>query len=127
MHPVPRLPLSRTTWWVLFWLQVAAVTVLMLVPRPPSAVDTGWDKLNHVLAFAGPCFAGLVALNPARWRTGALLALALLAWGGGLEMLQNLLPPRSGDWADLLADAIGVGLGALAYALAARGPRPDAG
>ena len=101
-------------------MQVVGVTLLMLVPRPPPAFDTGWDKLNHVLAFAGPCFAGLAALRARRWGSGAPLALALLAWGGALELLQTLLPPRGGDWSDLLADAVGIGLGALAYALAAR-------
>ena len=60
MHDAPLL-LPRRWWQALFWLQVAAVTALMLLPRPPSAVDTGWDKLNHVLAFAGPMLAGLAA------------------------------------------------------------------
>lgn len=123
MPPAKPLLLSRTTWWALFWLQVAVVTVLLLVPRPPSAFDTGWDKLNHVLAFAGPCFAGLAALRPVRWSSGAPLALTLLTWGGALELMQAWLPPRSGDWADLVADALGIGLGALAYALAVRGAK----
>lgn len=108
-------------------MQVVAVTVLMLVPRPPPAFDTGWDKLNHVLAFAGPCFAGLAALRAGHWASGAPLALALLAWGGALELLQPLLPPRGGDWTDLLADAVGIGLGALAYALAVRGAKAATG
>ena len=30
----------------------ALVTVLALLPRPPEALGTGWDKLNHLLAFA---------------------------------------------------------------------------
>jgi VanZ family protein len=90
----------------------------MLLPRPPSAADTGWDKLNHVLAFAGPCFAGLAALPQATRHAAMRLALGLVAWGGALELLQTRLPPRSGEWADLLADAVGVALGAALYALA---------
>lgn len=96
----------------------------MLLPRPPSAVDTGWDKLNHVLAFAGPMLAGLAACRHPTRAAGLRLAAGLLAWGAGLEALQSLLPPRQGDLGDWLADAIGVGLGALAYAAAQAGFRP---
>ena len=50
------------------------------------------------------------------WRSshGARLAvlLALLAFGGAIELLQLQVPNRSGQWADLLADGIGIGLGA---------------
>jgi VanZ family protein len=90
----------------------------MLLPAPPVVADTGWDKLNHALAFAGPMFAGLAARG--RPSGPAVLALAggLLAWGAALELLQTQLPPRSGDPADWLADAVGVALGAAAHAAA---------
>jgi VanZ family protein len=39
--------------------------------------------------------------------------LALLAFGAAIELLQLQLPNRSGEWTDLGADAIGIGLGAL--------------
>lgn len=97
---------------------MVAVTALMLLPRPPSAADTGWDKLNHVLAFAGPCFAGLAALPRVTRQAAVQLAVGLVAWGGALELLQTQLPPRSGEWADLLADAVGVMVGGAAWALA---------
>lgn len=90
----------------------------MLLPRPPSALDTGWDKLNHVLAFAGPMFAGLAACRRPDRRSVAGLGAALLAWGAALEALQGLLPPRRADAADLLADMVGIGVGAAAYGAA---------
>lgn len=108
-------------------MQVAAVTLLMLLPQPPAAADTGWDKLNHVLAFAGPCFAGLSARAGRGWRSAGTLALGLLLWGASLEGLQGLLPPRSAEWLDLLADAVGIAGGALAYASARRLLRTAAG
>jgi VanZ family protein len=116
--PQPTIGIPTAVWRALFWLQMVAVTALMLLPRPPSAADTGWDKLNHVLAFAGPCFAGLAALPRATRLAALRLTLGLVAWGGMLELLQTQLPPRSGEWADLLADAVGVAVGAAAYALA---------
>ena len=39
--------------------------------------------------------------------------LALLAYGAAIELLQLQVPNRSAEWADLGADAIGIGLGAL--------------
>jgi len=119
--------LPRSAWWTLFWLQVAAVTLLMLLPQPPAAADTGWDKLNHVLAFAGPCFAGLAARAGRGWRSALAITLGLLLWGAALEGLQGLLPPRSAEWLDLLADAVGIGVGVLAYVGARRLLRAAAG
>lgn len=87
----------------------------MLVPQPPSAFDVGWDKLNHVLAFAGPALAGLIARRRTGLRSAATLLCALLLWGGAMELLQSMLPPRQGDWADLMADALGLLAGALVY------------
>jgi len=90
----------------------------MLWPRPPASVDlTGWDKLNHALAFAGPALAGLMARPRRGVMTGAILLMVLLAWGGVLELMQSMLPPRQGDWADLLADAVGLAVGASGYRL----------
>jgi len=124
--PGPALPLlrSRRAWRVLFWALLIAVSTLMLVPRPPPTLDTGWDKANHLLAFAAPAFAGIAALVRRDRGRMALLGLALLAWGGALELLQGLLPPRSAEWTDWLADAAGIALGAAAYAVASSWLRP---
>lgn len=87
----------------------------MLMPRPPSSLDTGWDKMNHVLAFAGPALAGLLARSRQGHVGAAGVLGALLLWGAALELLQSQMPPRQGDAADLLADAIGLLAGALLY------------
>lgn len=116
----------RSVWRVAFWVQFGVVTALMLWPRPPAALDlTGWDKLNHVLAFAGPATAGLLARSRHGMTTATMLLLALLGWGGVLELLQTALPPRQGDWADLLADAIGLAIGGLCYLALRRCLRPS--
>lgn len=92
----------------------------MLWPRPPPAIDTGWDKLNHVLAFAGPAFAGLAALRTRHWPPVGWLCTALLVWGAALELAQGLTPPRQPSLGDWLADAVGLAVGMATYALAAR-------
>lgn len=100
----------------------------MLWPRPPASLDViGWDKANHALAFAALALTGLLALRQPSAASASALLLALLAWGGALEVLQSFLPPRQGDWADLLADGVGLLAGAVFYRLLGRWLRPAAG
>lgn len=94
----------------------------MLWPRPPASLDLiGWDKANHALAFAALALTALLGRRGPGAGGAIAWMLALVAWGGALELMQAQLPPRQGDWADLAANAVGVGLGALlAGALGAR-------
>ena len=89
-----------------------ATLVLALVPAPPSGLDTGWDKFNHVLAFATLAFCQCMSL-PSSPSGRAWGLLGLLAYGGAIELLQRLTPTRQGEWSDLLADAVGILLGAV--------------
>ncbi len=104
---------SRTRpWrWALLLLAVL-IALLAVLPAPPKQMDLGWDKLNHLAAFAA---LGLCAVFGWRSSHAARLAvlLALLAFGGAIELVQLQLPNRSGEWADLGADAIGISIGAL--------------
>ena len=107
---MPRPSLLRP----LFWLLCAVVALLSLVPTevlPPSAF--AWsDKAQHALGFAALGAVGLLAY-PAR-RLG--LFVGLLAFGGAIELAQATTTWRHAEWADWLAD--GVGLGA-AWAISA--------
>lgn len=96
----------------LFWRLALAgamlvVGVLSLLPLGPELPSTGWDKTNHLLAFAvlallaGPAWPG---------RIGAAL-LALMAYGGLIEVLQAFTGYRLAEWADWLADGLGLLLG----------------
>ena len=117
-------PAQRRLWRALLALLLVAITYLALVPNPPQGVNTGWDKSNHALAFGSLAFASVWALwpQPRQWW---LLTVALLAYGGGIEIAQTLLPPRSGEWLDLLADSVGISLGLLAaWPLTAIAARP---
>jgi VanZ family protein len=109
------LPLPHLHWWLRVGrLGLAAVVVLSLVPSPEIAVSVeGLDKLEHGLVWlaATTWYAQLLASR----RRLALYAIGFLALGCAIELAQGLTPWRSADWRDLVADAIGVGLG---YALA---------
>jgi VanZ family protein len=104
-------PKTRPWRWALLML-AALVAVLALLPAPPRQMDLGWDKLNHLAAFGA---LGLCAVFGWRNSRAAQLGVlvVLLAFGGTIELLQLQVPNRSGEWADLGADAIGIGLGAL--------------
>ncbi|MDH6166713.1 VanZ family protein [Variovorax boronicumulans] len=103
-----RLQISKVL-RVAFWVCAIAVLVLSLVPITAPMPSTGWDKTNHLLAFATLAFLGRGAFPG---RTVAVLA-GLLVYGGVIEVLQSFTPDRSAEWTDLLADGIGLLLGEM--------------
>lgn len=105
-------PERRPLWRAVLGALLVAITYLALVPDPPRGASTGWDKSNHALAFASLAFASVWALWPRPRQWGRLMA-ALLAYGGAIEIAQTFLPPRSGEWPDLVADGVGVALGLM--------------
>jgi len=90
---------------------VALVVVQLLAvywPRVDVQVPVTWtDKVVHVLLFLAPTVAGLLAgLRPA-WLVGLVALHAPVS-----ELVQHfLLPNRSGDVWDAVADLSGVVLG----------------
>jgi VanZ family protein len=115
----PRLrPAWRLLLGLLLGLLLVVISYLALSPVPPRGLDSGWDKLNHLLAFGALAFSAFFSVE--RPRTRWLAApLALLAYGVLIELAQSQLPPRSADARDVLADALGIALG-LAVAAALR-------
>jgi hypothetical protein len=96
---------------VMFW---AGLIPLKSLPGPDFALA---DKVWHAAAFGG--LAGLMSRAFVYFGRPALRAardasVVAIALGGLLEILQSFTAYRSADWADWLADAIGVG---LAYAV----------
>lgn len=114
-HPVGR-PTARSR--AAFGISVAVQLGVLYWPRaaqPAPALPL--DTAVHVLIFAAVAWAGLRAGVPAV----ALLAL-LVAHSVVSEVAQELLlPRRSGDAADVLADVSGVLLGALVAVARRRG------
>jgi VanZ family protein len=78
--------------------------VFSLVPTVPELPSTGWDKSNHFLGFITLTVLGRQGYP----RQGLALFTGLLVFGGLIEVLQMFTDYRHADWADWLADDIGV-------------------
>ena len=107
-------PPRLLTWWR--WAFALATAVHLVVLYWPRSVSMGGpahlDKITHVAVFAAVAVAGLCARLPAAALLAALSLHAIVS-----EVLQaTVLPGRSGDPFDVLADLVGVLLGALAGA-----------
>lgn len=106
--PMISLPLlTPLRWRLLFWGCAAAVLVLSLLPPSQPLPTTGWDKANHMLAFA---VLGVLGRRAYAGRGWAVL-LGLVAYGGLIELLQGQTGYREADWLDLLADSVGLAAG----------------
>lgn len=95
---------------VAFVVAVAIQLLALYLPRAqvPGGMDVpGSDKALHVAVFALVMLTGMLAGLPARW-----LALVLVAHAGISELVQHaLLPARTGDVLDAVADLGGIALG----------------
>ena len=112
-HAAPSRPL-RTAVFVLFVLisLVVLFTPAPEVPRGPQDLD----KVIHVALFAALAVSGRYAGVRAR-----VLVPALIAYGGGSELLQGLPSiDRSTSAADWVADSAGITLGYIGTALSTR-------
>lgn len=105
--------LVRWTFWLLLAL-VIGVTLSPIAYLPQQAFSL-WDKAQHALAFAALAALGALAYP----RRVGLLAASLLVFGGAIELAQAATGWRSGDWADWLADAVGL-IAGLALATLSR-------
>ncbi len=101
-----------------FWLLLLAVITLSLLPGPylPQQAFSLWDKAQHALGFAALGLSGGLAYPDRLARLGT----GLLLLGGAIELAQHATGWRYGDWADLLADVVGLVAGLM---LAWLGPR----
>lgn len=98
-----------------YWLRGSFAAVLTFATwialRPITAEEwfSGQDKLLHFAAYASFYLWGGASFPDARWRLPA----ALLAYGVAIELLQALTPYRTMSFADAVANALGLVLGAV--------------
>ncbi len=100
---------ANERWNFIFRTCLLLVLLLSLMPAVPHMPTTGWDKTNHLLAFALLSILGCKAY-PGH---NAGLFLGLLLYGGLIELLQSFTPYRFAELADLIADALGLMAGLM--------------
>ena len=110
---------------------LCGIVILILTGLPGSCFPRvkpaiGLDKVAHIImytAFAFLCLWGYrkqFVSNGIQYRKKAIILAIIIgiAYGGLTEIIQeNLVPSRTGDWYDFLADGIGTGVGALFFYL----------
>jgi len=112
-------PAARRVWVAMLGLLALFTLYMALTPKPPDQLSLGWDKANHAVTFALLAFVGVFALHGVAAAARRLVA-GLFALGAAIELVQNFVPGRRGDWPDLLADGLGIALGLALGTLVAR-------
>lgn len=93
-------------------LAAYAVVVALLSLLPATGVGPGqWDKLAHLVCYA--VFAWLAFRVVQKPPLFLYLCIAIVCFGGLLEVAQSYTPGRMMSAFDLLANSLGVVLGAL--------------
>ena len=112
--------------WLAPVLYLAAIFVISSQPQPFIAPPNIWgsDKVAHFAAYAGLgallCRAYLG--SGLTWAAAFWLAvLTASLYGASDEWHQSLVPNRSADAADWLADSLGATVGAILFVLVLRG------
>jgi len=106
----------RRAWQGLILLLALAIAAGSLLPMPSTAVATGVDKLEHFIGYFTLALLGSGIVTRGRLR---VVMARCFAFGAAIELLQGLLTSsRTADWADIVANGLGV---IAAWAVAAGG------
>lgn len=102
----------RRAWLAGGWLLVGLVVYLSLIPHPPEPLSFPQsDKLEHGFAYASLSLWFCQLYLRGRQRIAVVVALVTL--GVVIEILQGLSGYRYFEYADMLANSVGVLLGVL--------------
>src|SRR5688572_4816947 len=106
MNGNERISKWRSMWLSSAWLLVGVVVYLSLVRLDIDMPAEGGDKVGHVLAYATLSFwfMQVYVTSAARVR----IAVMLVALGIVMEILQGFTGYRTYDYADMVANTIGV-------------------
>lgn len=111
------------------WCFIWAIIVIVLCILPGNDFDKvptypGMDKLVHCGMFFVFCtllYNGVIQQfhgKPTRWLPIVVVSILGFLFAGLTELLQlYVFTYRSGDWWDLFADSIGIGMAGFAYLL----------
>ena len=99
----------QSRWQTIAWLGVVAIIILTLMPKPPSVPGfLGWDKGQHVIAYA--CLMWWFRQAFARRNRWVILLITL---GVMLEFIQGWTDYRYFEYGDMVANILGVSCGVI--------------
>jgi VanZ family protein len=90
--------------FIVFLAASAYALARALLPDDDSIGLIPWDKAKHFIVFYVLSVLAALALPQSRLHR---IGLVILAFGGGIEILQGLVG-RDASWLDLFADACGI-------------------
>jgi VanZ family protein len=93
---------------LLFLLAMVMVLSLAPVSQPDFSPN---DKVNHLIAYSTLSFIGMFAFQRWFW-----VVLGLFCYGVLIEFLQGMTEYRFASGADVIANSLGIIIGAAAYA-----------
>ncbi len=96
------MKLTRHTLFV-GYVVLMLVAFFAPVPALPSSLPSDSDKVVHIGIFLGFAVLHQLDRRASVWRT----LLLSLAFAGAVELVQSLIPYRSGDWRDFAAGGVG--------------------
>lgn len=102
------------------WIKTSLILVLLgitfLSLKPPAGgveIKVN-DKFGHLLAYCVLTVNAGLLFSKKHW---LFVALAAFSFSALMEYLQGFVPGRSVDWKDLVANAMGTGIGLLVLLL----------
>jgi VanZ family protein len=107
-----RIARSQRHWQVVLVLLMALMCYLAWRPGAIKPLGSGWVDLNHLAAFGLLTVSARLGFAESR-HAAWLVPLAMLVFGGVIEVGQAFVPGRTCEWSDLYADAAGVAVGML--------------
>ena len=101
----------------------------MFTPPGSGAIRSGplgvfpYSTWLHALAYFGLAVVLAYALEDRPWPNWTVMAVVFLivvGYGGGIEVLQSTLDARTADFGDLLVNAVGAAVAAVAWRVTTR-------
>jgi len=96
----------RKLWIAIGWNLVIAVIILSLIPPPPIMHVDYTDKIGHLIAYF--VLMGWFAQIYHAPRQRIQFVIGFLLLGAVLEILQGFGGVRYAEWADMVANSVGV-------------------
>lgn len=102
------IDIFKRSWAACTFALLLVITFLSLWPLPELPDLPGTDKTHHLIAY-GVLMLPTAVRKPKHW---ILYGFVFIAYSGVIELVQPFVN-RYGEWLDLLANTLGILLGAV--------------